>query len=124
VTRRFAPFLLAPLFAVSAHAGSKVLVSAPIANAAGGISCLISNGGSDSVTVTSVLIEGVSGVSTMLNSPLVVAPTNNWMWSNRDTVGHCSITVKGSTRSARAVACRWEGEDGEIGTTSDCIEMR
>lgn len=122
--RRFMLFLVAPLFAVTAQAGTKTLVSAPVMHEPGGIACTIGNAGPKTVTLTKGFLYGLVNQGSLFSEPFALEPGQFYTRFVPDTtVGFCTFTIEGSTKGVRAATCRWEGEEGaELGTSYDCVE--
>ena len=118
------PAALLALSATAAHAGTKVLISAPISNDAGGVSCTITNAGSKTVTLAVLETVGDSlGVSLLHPNPVVLDPGGYFGRANTESFGYCRFTIEGSTKGLRAAACRFEAGTGP-GTNLDCVEAR
>jgi hypothetical protein len=123
-------FLLASLpaallaFSAASHAGTKVLTSAPISNDAGGVSCVATNAGSKTVTVTTVETVGAAlGPHLLEEDPIVLGPGDFFGRVSAETFGYCRFNIEGSTKGLRAAACRFEAGSG-YGTNLDCVEAR
>jgi hypothetical protein len=127
VTTPFRAFLAAValcLAASPAHAGSKVMVSAPISNDAGGISCAMTNAGKKAVTVSTIETVGDDlGVVVLNLEPIVLDPGGFVGITSGEGFGYCRFTVEGNPKTLRAVACRFEAGTGP-GTNADCVEAR
>lgn len=120
--RRFMLFLVAPLFAVTAQAGTKTLISAPIQNEGGGVACMIGNAGPKAVTVTQISIAGVGANGDFLAEPQTLPVGHAWMYrSTETTMGFCVFHVQGSTKGVRAATCLNDEEGENFGTTHDCV---
>ena len=106
----------------AAHAGTKVLVSAPIANAAGGIACLITNAGTKPVTVSAMeTYGGTRGTASLLPEPVTIPPGGYIGKGSGEIFGYCRFVVDKNPKTVRAAACKFV-LDSAIGTTSDCVE--
>ena len=114
------------LFAVAtpaAHAGTKVLVSAPIANAAGGIACLITNAGTKPVTVSAMeTYGGTRGTGSLLPEPVTIPPGGYIGKATGEVFGYCRFVIDKNPKTVRAVACKFELGKSTIGTTFECVE--
>jgi hypothetical protein len=109
----------------TAYAGApKVLISAPISNDAGGVSCTITNAGSKTVTLAALETVGdLMGVALLHPDPVVLEPGDYFGRANGEVFGYCRFTIEGSTKGLRAAACRYEAGLGP-GTNLDCVEAR
>lgn len=115
--------VLALALAGPAQSGPKVLVSAPISNDAGGISCVLTNAGKKDVTLLSMATVGQTLGEDTLESNLILAPGDFVGRVNNETLGYCRFTISRSPKTVRAAACRFEG-GVTVGTNSDCVEAR
>jgi hypothetical protein len=107
----------------AAHAGTKVLVSAPIANAAGGIACLITNAGTKPVTISAMeTYGGTRGTASLLPEPVTIPPGGYIGKSSGEIFGYCRFVVDKNPKTLRAVACKFELGNSTIGTTFECVE--
>ena len=117
---------LVALFVVAtpvAYAGNKVLVSAPIANAAGGIACLITNAGTKPVTISAMeTYGGTRGTGSLLPEPVTIPPGGYIGTSSGEIFGYCRFVVDKNPKTLRAVACKFELGNSTIGTTFECVE--
>jgi hypothetical protein len=117
---------LVALFVVAtpvAYAGNKVLVSAPIANAAGGIACLITNAGTKPVTISAMeTYGGTRGTASLLPEPVTIPPGGYIGKSSGEIFGYCRFVVDKNPKTLRAVACKFELGNSTIGTTFECVE--
>ena len=107
----------------AAHAGTKVLVSAPIANSAGGIYCGITNAGTKPVTVSAMeTYGGTRGTASLLPEPVTIPPGGYIGKSSGEIFGYCRFVVDKNPKTLRAVACKFELGNSTIGTTFECVE--
>jgi len=117
---------LVALFVVAtpvAYAGNKVLVSAPIANAAGGIACLITNAGTKPVTISAMeTYGGTRGTGSLLPEPVTIPPGGYIGKASGEIFGYCRFVVDKNPKTLRAVACKFELGNSTIGTTFECVE--
>ena len=113
------------VFAVAtpaAHAGTKVLVSAPIANSAGGIYCGITNAGTKPVTVSAMeTYGGTRGTGSLLPEPVTIPPGGYIGTSSGEIFGYCRFVIDKNPKTVRAVACKF-ALDSPPGSTSECVE--
>jgi hypothetical protein len=118
--------LAVALFAIAtpdAHAASKVLVSAPIANAAGGIYCGITNAGTKPLTVSAMeTYGGTRGTSSLLPEPVTLPPGGYIGTASGEIFGYCRFVVDKNPKTVRAVACKFELGKSPTGTTFECVE--
>lgn len=120
------PAALLALCATTAYAGApKVLISAPISNDGGGVSCVITNAGTKTVTLAALETVGDSlGVSLLYPDPVVLEPGDYFGRASLESFGYCRFTIEGgSTKGLRAAACRWLEGVGP-GDNLDCVEVR
>jgi hypothetical protein len=114
------------LFAIvtpDAHAASKVLMSAPIANAAGGIYCGITNAGTKPVTVSAMeTYGGTRGTGSLLPEPVTIPPGGYIGKASGEIFGYCRFVIDKNPKTVRAVACKFELGKSTIGTTFECVE--
>jgi len=109
----------------AAHAGPKVLVSAPVGNEAGGIACVITNAGPKAVTVSAMETYGLHGTNPLLSEPLTIPPGAFVGKGSGETFGYCRFKVNQNPKTLRAAACRFQLQPGDkTGTTFECLEAR
>jgi len=132
ITRKTVPVRIAralalaiAVFAVAtpaAHAGTKVLVSAPIANSAGGIYCGITNAGTKPVTVSAMeTYGGTRGTGSLLPEPVTIPPGGYIGTSSGEIFGYCRFVIDKNPKTVRAVACKF-ALDSPTGSTFECVE--
>jgi len=102
-----------------AHAAAKVLVTAPISNDAGGISCVLTNAGKKSVTVTIETI-GVTLNDNVVVSNAALGPGDFIGQGDGETFGYCKFTINAAPKTVRAAACRVQS-GMTVGTNFDCV---
>jgi hypothetical protein len=113
------------VFAVAtpaAHAGAKVLVSAPIANSAGGIYCGITNAGTKPVTVSAMeTYGGTRGTRSLVAEPVTLPPGGYIGTASGEIFGYCRFVIDKNPKTVRAVACKF-ALDSPTGSTFECVE--
>src|SRR5678815_2689033 len=113
ITRKTVPMQIAraiglaiAVFAVAtpaAHAGTKVLMSAPIANSAGGIYCGITNAGTKPVTVSAMeTYGGTRGTGSLLPEPVTIPPGGYIGKATGEVFGYCRFVVDKNPKTLRA----------------------
>ena len=106
----------------AAHAGTKVLVSAPIANSAGGIYCGITNAGTKPVTISAMeTYGGTRGTASLLPEPVTIPPGGYIGKSSGEIFGYCRFVIDKNPKTVRAVACKF-ALYSPPGSTSECVE--
>jgi hypothetical protein len=106
----------------AAHAGNKVLMSAPIANSAGGIYCGITNAGTKPVTVSAMeTYGGTRGTGSLLPEPLTLPPGGYFGKATGEIFGYCRFVIDKNPKTVRAVACKF-ALDSPTGSTFECVE--
>ena len=107
--------------AAPVYGGSKVLVSAPISNDAGGISCVLTNAGKKALTVVKIETVGVKLNDNVLVTNATLAPGDFIGQGDGETLGYCKFTIDGASETVRAAACRVQ-PGTTVGTNSDCLD--
>jgi len=103
------------------YAGSKVLVSAPVSNDAGGISCVLTNAGKKPLTVLKIETIGVKLNDNVIVTNATVIPGGFIGQGDGETFGYCRFTIDGAPKTVRAASCRVQ-TGATVGTNFDCVD--
>jgi hypothetical protein len=114
---------LAIALAGPVHAGSQVLVSPPISNDAGGISCVLTNAGTKPLTILKIETIGLTLNDNVLATDATIIAGDFFGRGDSETLGYCKFTINKAPKTVRAAACRFQS-GATVGTNTDCVEAR